>query len=252
MNQRITQSSRRTGFTLIELLVVIAIISLLVSILLPSLTKAKDLARTVVCATNEKNLGIALSIYAGDCGYYPANPDTGVSSWVRRLEEAGALEEGTYDPKPTQEGPLLCPLAESPWPGDYPEMLSSYGPTLPNNYADPDNDCTTKIRGGLLAAYGGGTEYWKRKTPKKVDLVTPGCILLIEKLLYSKSDSATPKFVCSADWNPAYYSNPGIDSLPGRYSIFYPHNETANVLFDDMHVEAIPEGSRFDENWIPE
>jgi prepilin-type N-terminal cleavage/methylation domain-containing protein len=67
------QSKRNaTGFTLIELLVVIAIISLLVSILLPSLTKAKELARQAVCQTNLHNMGIGLNMYASDGdGKYP-------------------------------------------------------------------------------------------------------------------------------------------------------------------------------------
>ena len=54
------------GFTLIELLVVIAIISLLVSILLPSLTKARDLARTVVCQTNLRSISLLYSFYMND------------------------------------------------------------------------------------------------------------------------------------------------------------------------------------------
>jgi prepilin-type N-terminal cleavage/methylation domain-containing protein len=54
------------GFTLIELLVVIAIISLLVSILLPSLVKAKVLAADVACMSNLKKIGLATYLYAED------------------------------------------------------------------------------------------------------------------------------------------------------------------------------------------
>lgn len=54
------------GFTLIELLVVIAVISLLVSILLPSLTKARDFAKLVSCQANLKAFGIAYMTYAND------------------------------------------------------------------------------------------------------------------------------------------------------------------------------------------
>ena len=66
MQKNPTGFRRRRGFTLIELLVVVAIISLLVSILLPSLHKAKDLARQAVCMTNAGNLGLCLSVYRED------------------------------------------------------------------------------------------------------------------------------------------------------------------------------------------
>jgi prepilin-type N-terminal cleavage/methylation domain-containing protein len=62
------------GFTLIELLVVIAIISLLVSILLPSLNKAKELARRAVCASNQRNLGLGIHFYGNEYnGYAPTS-----------------------------------------------------------------------------------------------------------------------------------------------------------------------------------
>jgi prepilin-type N-terminal cleavage/methylation domain-containing protein/prepilin-type processing-associated H-X9-DG protein len=59
-------TKRNRGFTLIELLVVIAIIALLVSILLPSLKQAKDLAKAVICATNQRNLHMGLNQYTNE------------------------------------------------------------------------------------------------------------------------------------------------------------------------------------------
>jgi len=55
-----------SAFTLIELLVVIAIISLLVSILLPSLNRAKELANRAVCASGMRGMGLGINIYADD------------------------------------------------------------------------------------------------------------------------------------------------------------------------------------------
>ena len=60
------KSKIRNGFTLIELLVVIAIIALLVSILLPSLNKAKELARRAVCSSNLHQMGLGTMMYAND------------------------------------------------------------------------------------------------------------------------------------------------------------------------------------------
>ncbi|MFB3892896.1 MAG: type II secretion system protein [Phycisphaerae bacterium] len=56
----------RKAFTLIELLVVISIIALLVSILVPSLAAARDMARQVRCITNMRGIGQAVALYAED------------------------------------------------------------------------------------------------------------------------------------------------------------------------------------------
>ncbi len=56
----------RRGFTLIELLVVVAIIAMLVSLLLPSLGKAREAGRAVVCANHQRQLGVAVAAYVGE------------------------------------------------------------------------------------------------------------------------------------------------------------------------------------------
>ncbi len=54
------------GFTLVELLVVIAIIAILMALFVPSLARAREAAKRLTCASQQRQLGIAISAYAGD------------------------------------------------------------------------------------------------------------------------------------------------------------------------------------------
>jgi prepilin-type N-terminal cleavage/methylation domain-containing protein len=60
------QTGRRRAFTLVELLVVIGIIALLIAILLPSLSKARQQANTVACASNLRQIGTGIKLWQAE------------------------------------------------------------------------------------------------------------------------------------------------------------------------------------------
>ena len=61
---------RSSGFTLVELLVVISIIAMLISILLPALSKARKQATTLLCSNNLKSVGLFANMYSMDSKEY--------------------------------------------------------------------------------------------------------------------------------------------------------------------------------------
>jgi prepilin-type N-terminal cleavage/methylation domain-containing protein len=122
-------NDRHTGFTLVEMLVVIAVLSLLMAIILPVLSQARQRARITICAGNLRHVGMAIHLYAQDYDdTIPFGPEgrpvtgsnfytvTGNVTSLLSLEDGAPVGLGLLlsDYLAKQSSVLFCPGADQP------------------------------------------------------------------------------------------------------------------------------------------
>jgi len=196
-------------FTLVELLVVVSVIAILASLLLPALKLCKEKSKEILCVSNLRQIGCALTLYAQDNnGWIPCAKDANNKYWHQYLSEAN------YVPVPSsnKSSVLACP---SFYPnGLYVGVLSTYGMRCPfNNTIWGLNIFTTPVTSDYT---GGWNSDWKTSASN--------CIIVAD----------TAETFSGVVWAQNYgFQTHTATSVP---KIHTRHSGKANSLFADGHV----------------
>lgn len=248
----------KTGFTLIELLVVIAIIAILAALLLPALSQAKERAKIIHCASNLKQVGDALVIYAGDNrDFYPAAPDPNVTSGDYSATTGGDLWDipNAVGTEFLQSGGnktiLFCPssYASKDFTSmDYVNYWWNYNSSAPNTTSGAYRSIGYWW---MMQRSNGGKPTWNpnpayprafiSKTTQRATNLTMSATELVTDITVSQSagNRNTDQFTgVNADpKNKAYLWPNGLynsSHLKGK------RPAGGNILFQDAHVEWRP------------
>jgi prepilin-type N-terminal cleavage/methylation domain-containing protein len=232
---------KRRGFTLVELLVVIAIIALLMGILMPALSRVRQLAFRLVCGTNLSGIGKAMLIYAND--YDDELPRAGDrnAEWGTTVWDADSRYTAYSITGTSSEASVSSCLY----------LLVKYAEVTPKSFVCKSDTGTTEwelseqpaARPGmeLIDAWDFGSE------PKEHCSYT----YHYPFGMYALTTSSEPGLAVSADRNPWIQSPAGepdytrwtkFDPSGGteavRYGNAITHQEDGqNVMYLDTHVE---------------
>jgi prepilin-type N-terminal cleavage/methylation domain-containing protein/prepilin-type processing-associated H-X9-DG protein len=230
-------SKRANGFTLIELLVVIGIIAILAGLLLPALAKARERGRAVKCLNNQKQIGLGMTLYLDDFGYYPPGHLAGFTQWDLCV---GAYAGGKQDPLAPEARTALfmCPSVK----------VANTATRL--NYGANPNVCR-EIRENVASARSG-------------DLRRPSETIIVADAIQYLPDGSSHALlwgVLGSSGNAIYWNdgleqkadsaiNIGLDtdqvldtSDPAGANFRYRHgNKQVTGLFADAHTERLAKG----------